>query len=65
MIKTDEQYYYKIINTKTGDDYYAKCDLPVKADKLCELLGLNDYRAETISKEEYYAEADDEGDDTA
>lgn len=57
-----EQYYYKIINISTGDDYYAKCDLPVKADKLCKILGLDGYRAETISKEEYYVEAD-KGDD--
>lgn len=56
-----DEYYYRIINISTGDDYYAKCDLPVKADKLCEILGLDGYRAETISKEEYYAEAD-EGD---
>lgn len=57
-----DEYYYRIINISTGDDYYAKCDLPVKADKLCEILGLDGYRAEVISKEEYYAEAD-EGDD--
>lgn len=57
-----DEYYYRIINISTGDDYYAKCDLPVKADKLCEILGLDGYRAEVISKKEYYAEAD-EGDD--
>ena len=57
-----EQYYYKIIDISTGDEFYAKCDLPVKADKLCEILGLDGYRAEAISKEEYFAEAD-EGDD--
>lgn len=58
-----DEYYYRIINISTGDDYYAKCDLPVKANKLCEILGLDDYRAEAISKEEYFAEVDDEGDD--
>ena len=49
-----DEYYYRIININTGDDYYAKCDLPVKADKLCEILGLDGYRAEVISKEEYF-----------
>ena len=57
-----EQYYSKIIDISTGDEFYAKCDLPVKVDKLCEILGLDGYRAEAISKEEYFAEAD-EGDD--
>lgn len=60
-----EQYYYRIININTGDDYYAKCDLNFKADKLCEFLGIDGYRAESISKEEYYTEPGDEGDDTA
>ena len=58
-----DEYYYRIININTGDDYYAKCDLPIKANKLCEILGLDGYRAEAISKEEYFAEVDDEGDD--
>ncbi len=58
-----DKYYYRIINISTGDDYYAKCDLDFKADKLCEFLGLDGYRAESISKEEYDSEADDEGDD--
>ncbi len=58
-----EQYYYKIININTGDYCYAKCDLNFKADKLCKFLGIDGYRAEAISKEEYYAEADDDGDD--
>lgn len=57
-----EKYYYKIININTGGELYATCDLPVKAEKLCEMLGLDGYRAEAISKEEYFAE-DDEGDE--
>ncbi len=60
--KTDKNY-YKIINDNTGYEVYAECDLPFKADKLCEFLGLDGYHAETISKEEYYAEVDDEGGD--
>lgn len=54
------EWYYKFINIRTGDDYYAKCDLPVKAEKLCEILGLKGYRAEAISKEEYYSEVGDD-----
>lgn len=57
------EWYYKIINIKTGNDYYAKCNLPVKADRLCDILGIKGYRAESISKEEYYLEVGDEGDD--
>lgn len=60
---TAEQYYYKIINDNTGFEVYVKCDLNFKEDKLCEFLGLDGYHAEAISKEEYYAEADDEGGD--
>lgn len=57
-----EKYYYKIINESTGEDFYAECSLPVKAEKVCDILELDGYRAEAISKEEYDAE-DDEGDD--
>ena len=51
--------YYKIINDSTGDELYAKCNLPVKAEKLCDILGVEGYHAESISKEEYDSEAND------
>ena len=38
------EWYYKIINISTGDDYYAKCNLPIKADRLCDIVGLEGYR---------------------
>lgn len=52
--------YYKIKHKGTGEEFYAKCDLPVKAEKLCEILGLDEFTAEIISKEEYDRETDDE-----
>lgn len=32
---------------------YVTANLPVKADKLCEILGLNGYNAVEITKKEY------------
>ena len=52
--------YYKIKHKGTQEELYAKCDLPVKAEKLCEILGLDEFTAEIISKEEYDRETDDE-----
>lgn len=50
----NKKYYYKIINDTTNEtDLYVSVDLPVKPEKLCEILCLNGYRAEPTTKEEY------------
>lgn len=49
-----DKFYYKIINNTTNKtDFYVSVDLPVKPEKLCEILCLNGYRAESTTKEEY------------
>lgn len=45
--------YYKITHKETGDIYFGSCELPIKAEKLCEVLGLDDYTAEVVTEEEY------------
>lgn len=49
----DEKYYYRLTNSKTGDEIYAEGDMPIRKDNLLKVLGLEDYTAETITKEEY------------
>lgn len=49
-----DKFYYKIINDNTNEvDCYVSVDLPVKPEKLCEILCLKWYRAEPTTKEEY------------
>ena len=49
-----DKFYYKIINNTTNEvDFYVAVDLPVKPEKLCEILCLNGYRAEPTTKEDY------------
>ena len=48
------KYYYKIINDNTGSiECYVSVELPVKTDKLCELLDLKGHHAESATIEEY------------
>lgn len=53
-----ESYYYKI-SSKDGTELYASVDMNVKPDKLCEILGLDDYTAVEITKEEYDENTED------
>lgn len=50
-----DKYYYKIINvTKNEIDFYVSVDLPVKPEKLYEILNLRGCRrVEPTTKEEY------------
>lgn len=47
--------YYKIIDNETGElECYVKANLPIKAEKLCEILGIADeFYAEEITEKEY------------
>lgn len=56
----EQEWYYRIIEISTGEQYLSKANAPVKAEKLCELLGLDGYTAEGITKEEY----DNKGENT-
>lgn len=55
----EEKFYYKLTNSITGDEIYAVGDKSVNEEALLELLGLANYTAERITKEEYDVEADD------
>lgn len=48
--------YYKIKHKETSEEFYATCEMPIKAEKICEVLGLEDYTAEIVTKEEYERE---------
>lgn len=57
----EEKYYYKLVNEATNEvDCYISADLSIKPKKLCETLGLNGYRAEFVSKEEYEENAEED-----
>lgn len=56
----DSTGYYKMINDSTGEEYYVSCNYPIKAEMLCEFLGLEGYHAESISEEEYRSETCDD-----
>lgn len=54
-----EKYYYKI--TSIDDtELYVSTDLPLKPNKLCEILGLDDCAAIEITKQEYDENTEDE-----
>lgn len=54
-----DKYYYKIINDNTGlDVFYVSVDVPIKDEKVCEVLDLKGHHAESISKDEYEREVD-------
>ena len=54
MAKTTEKYYYKIINKNTKNLVcYIQLNLPIKEEKICEILCLNGYYAKSVTKEEY------------
>ena len=56
---TDEKWYYRITEIKSGESVLASCSLPIKEEKLCELMGLEGYTAKAISKDEYEEESED------
>ena len=56
----DEKYYYRLTNSKTGDEIYAEGDKPISEEVLLKVLGLENYTAETIKKEDYDKEMEDE-----
>lgn len=55
--ETDKWWYYKITDKDTQQEFYASLNLPVKADKLLKVMGLEDVflnsEVEQITKEEY------------
>lgn len=54
-----EKYYYKMISID-GTELYVSTNLPLKSNKLCEILGLDDYTAVEITKREYDGNTEDE-----
>ena len=51
------KYYYKIINDNTGRvDLYVSVDVPVKDEKVCDILDLKGRHAKSITKEEFVKE---------
>lgn len=59
-----DKYYYKIVNDNTGlVECYVSVALPVKADKLCELLDIKGHHAESATIEEYVRETEDNYDE--
>lgn len=55
-----EKYYYEL--SKDDETLYCTVDVPVKAEKLPEMLCLSDYKARQITKEEYEREAEQDAD---
>ena len=54
-------FYYKLIRNDDGEELYVKTDLPIKPEKLCETLSIDDiWHAECITEEEYNSETEDE-----
>ena len=55
------RYYYKIINDITGEiECYVEIDVPLKPEKVCEVLRLSGYHAEPTTKKEYENNTEDE-----
>ena len=54
-----ERHYYKITNIDSTE-LYVSTNLPLKSNKLCEILGLGDYTAVEITKQEYDENTEDE-----
>lgn len=56
-----DKFYYRITRKEDEEILFAAVGLPIKAEKLCEFIGLGDgFAAEQISKEEYEAGVDEE-----
>ncbi len=53
-----ENFYYKI-TSKDGTELYSSINMHVDPDELCEILGLNNYTAVEITKEEYDENTED------
>ena len=52
-----DKFYYKIINDNTGlVECYVSVDVPVKDDKVCEILDIKGHHAESVTKEEFERE---------
>lgn len=54
---TTQKWYYKIIDNETGEtECYAEFSGHIKAEALCDVLGLEGYYAVEITKDEYEEE---------
>ena len=56
---TTEKHYYKMTSID-GTELYVSTNLPLKSNKLCEILGLDDCTAVEITKQEYDENTEDE-----
>ena len=57
MIK---KWYYKLYNEKSKETFYCSLNIPIKAEKIIEFLGLEEfnYIAVEISEDEYIINTD-------
>lgn len=53
-----KKYYYEL--SKDDEKFYCTVDVPIKVERLPELICLSDYKARQITKEEYEQEAEQE-----
>ena len=59
-----DKFYYKIVNDNTGSVvFYVSVDVPVKDDKVCEVLDIKGHHAESVTKEEFERETEDNFDE--
>ena len=56
-----EKWYYEIKDKETGETAFISAPLPIRQEKLCEFLGLDNFFvcSRTITKQEYDGEIDD------
>ena len=57
-IRMNEKYYYKI-TSEDGTELYTSVSAYVEPNVLCEILGLGNYTAVEITKEEYDENTED------
>lgn len=60
---SNSKYYYEITDNKTKESLYVSVNLPVKADKLIEFMGIeavykNGAKVKRISKKKYEEETE-------
>ena len=58
----DEKWYYRLTNLETDDELYVAVNVPVKEDKVLDLLPdvFEGWTTKEISKEEYEENTDDD-----
>lgn len=55
----EKSWYYKIINDETNEvECYTKVSVHIKAEKLCELIGIEGCHAVEITEDEYKEESE-------